>query len=267
MNILQEAINLQQSDVAFALCTIVYSTGSVPRHVGSKMIYLEDGSLIGSVGGGETENRVIQEAKLSLSDGQPRKLVYHLVNPAEGDPGICGGTAEVFVEPYLPHPTVLVVGGGHVGKAVAHLAKWLGYKVVVSDDRPEFCTPEMNPDADEFVICPMAELPDHYRIHSQTYLVLTTRGVPVDTAGLPLLLETPAVYIGIIGSKRRWLTTRKNLASAGISEDKLNKVVSPIGVELKAETPEEIAVSIMAEIMMLRNNASGKRMTMQQSNG
>ena len=267
MNILQEALQLQQSDIAFALCTITHSSGSVPRHVGSKMIYKEDGTLIGSVGGGETENRVIEEARQSLLDGKPRKLVYHLVNPAEGDPGICGGTAEVFVEPFLPHPTVLVIGGGHVGKAVAHLSKWLGFKVVVSDDRAEFCTPEMNPDADEFVVCPMAEIPMHYHIHSQTYLVLTTRGVPVDTAGLPHLLETPAVYIGIIGSKRRWLTTRKNLLTTGIKESDLDKVVSPIGIELKAETPEEIAVSILAEIMLLKNGASGQRMTLQASKG
>ncbi len=171
------------------------------------------------------------------------------------------------MEPFLPHPTIIVVGGGHVGKAVAHLAKWLGFKVVVSDDRPEFCTPEMNPDADEFVICPMAELPDHYRIHSQTYLVLTTRGVPIDTAGLPPLLATPAVYIGIIGSKRRWLTTRKNLITAGITETELNKVVSPIGIELKAETPEEIALSILSEILILKNDASGLRMTMQPAKG
>lgn len=266
MDIYEEVVNLKQKGIAFALCTIVHSSGSVPRHTGSKMIVTEDGSLVGSVGGGETENRVILEAKAALQDGKQRKLVYHLVDPAGGDPGICGGTAEVFVEAILPQPTVIVVGGGHVGKAVAHLAKWLDFRVVVSDDRPEFCTPEMNPDADEFAVCSMADIPNHTRIHSQTYLVLTTRGVPVDTAGLPLLLDTPAVYIGIIGSKRRWLTTRKNLLNDGMSEEKLNKVVSPIGIELKAETPEEIAVSIMAEILMLRTGSSGQRMTMQPTN-
>jgi xanthine dehydrogenase accessory factor len=262
-DILDDVVDLKQKGMGFALCTIVQSSGSVPRHVGSKMIYLEDGSIRGSVGGGETENRVILEARLALRDGQPRKLVYHLVDPAAGDPGICGGTVEVFVEPILPHPTVLVVGGGHVGKAVAHLAKWMGFRVVVSDDRPEFCTAEMNPDADEFAVCDMADIPQNTTVHSQTYMVLTTRGVPVDTAGLPPLLETPAAYIGIIGSKRRWITTRRNLLESGMPEEKLNKVVSPIGIELKAETPEEIAVSIMAEILMIRNQASGLRMTMQ----
>lgn len=263
MNILKEAVKLEDKGVGYAICTIVHSSGSVPRHIGSKMVVLEDGSIMGSVGGGETENRVIQEAGEALQDGKPRKLVYNLVDPARGDPGICGGTVEVFVEPVLPHATVLIVGGGHVGKAVAHLTKWLGFRVVVSDDRPEFCTPEMNPDADELIICDMADIPAHTRIHSQTYLVLTTRGVPVDTAGLPPLLDTPAAYIGIIGSKRRWIATRKNLLESGITEEKLKKVVSPIGLEINAETPEEIAVSIMAEILLLRTGASGKRMTMQ----
>lgn len=262
-DIFQEIIAIRQRSETAALCTIVHSTGSVPRHIGSKMIVMEDGRLIGSVGGGETENRVIQEAKEVITTGKPRKVVYHLVDPASGDPGICGGTAEVYVEPILPDQAVLIVGAGHVGKAVAHLSKWMGYQVVVSDDRPEFCTTENIPDADEFVVCPMADLPNHTRIHANMFVILTTRGVPVDTAGLPPLLDTRAPFIGIIGSKRRWITTRKNLLEAGISEDKLNRVVSPIGLELQAETPEEIAVSIMAEIQMIRTGASGSRMTMQ----
>jgi xanthine dehydrogenase accessory factor len=263
LDIFQEVIAIRKRAETAALCTIVHSSGSVPRHIGSKMIVMEDGRLIGSVGGGETENRVIQEAKDAMQTGRPRKLVYHLVDPASGDPGICGGTAEVYVEPILPDPAVLVIGGGHVGKAVAHLSKWLGYHVIVSDDRPEFCTPEMNPDADEFVICSMAELPQKLRIHANMFVILTTRGVPVDTAGLPPLLDSKAAYIGIIGSKRRWITTRKNLLEAGIPEEKLNRIVSPIGIEIRAETPEEIAVSILAEIQMIRTGASGARMTMQ----
>jgi xanthine dehydrogenase accessory factor len=263
MDIYEEMLRLKQKGIPQAFCTIIHTTGSVPRHVGSKMIVLEDGSILGSVGGGEIENRVIQEGLAAIKNSQPRKLVYHMVDPAAGDPGICGGTAEVYVEPILPQATIFIIGTGHVGKAVAHLAKWLGYRVVVSDDRAELCTPELIPDADEFLICPMAEIPTHTTIHTQTWFVLTTRGVPVDTSGLPALLNTSAAFIGIIGSKRRWITTRKNLMSAGILEEKLNKVVSPIGIELKAETPEEIAVSIMAEILMLRTGSSGQRMTMQ----
>jgi xanthine dehydrogenase accessory factor len=226
------------------------------------MLVKEDGSLAGSVGGGELENRVIQEARQAILDGKPRRLEYKLVKPEEGDPGICGGTAEVYVEPVLPNPLVLVIGGGHVGKAVVHLAKWLGFRVVLSDDRPEFCNPTMVPEADEYILCPMKELPERVKINRSSYLVLTTRGVPIDSPGMPSLLAANPAYLGVIGSKRRWLATRKNLLTAGIPESELNKVISPIGIELKAETPEEIAVSIMAEILMLKTGASGQRMTM-----
>ena len=138
---------------------------------------------------------------------------------------------EVFVEPILPSPMLVVVGGGHVGKAVAHLAKWLGFRVAVSDDRPEFCTPEANPDADDFYPVPLAELPLHLNITPQTALVLTTRGSNVDVAGLPALLDTQAGYIGVIGSRKRWNTTIKELNQQGISDEKLARIHSPIGIE------------------------------------
>ncbi len=264
MNIYEAILDVQKIGMAAALCTIIESHGAVPRHIGSKMLVREDGTLFGSVGGGETENRVIQGAKEVILDGKPRILSYKLVSPAEGDPGICGGQLEVYVEPILPNPVLVVIGGGHVGRAVVHLGKWLGFKTVVSDDRPEFCNAAAVPEADDYVVCKMAEIPEKIKVNSQTYLVLTTRGVAIDTPGMPALMETNAAYLGIIGSKRRWLATRKNLVSAGISEEKLQKVISPIGIELKAETPEEIAVSILAEILMLRNGASGQRMTMKQ---
>lgn len=262
MNIYQAILDLQRKGQSGALCTIIESHGSVPRHTGSKMLVNEDGSITGSVGGGEIESRVIDEAKLSILDGKTRRLSYNMVDPTRGDPGICGGQAEIFVEPILAQPLILVIGGGHVGKTVTHLAKWLGFRVVVSDDRPEFCNPIAVPEADEYVCCSMADIPAKIKINFQSYLILTTRGVAIDTPGLPALLETSAAYIGIIGSKRRWLATRKNLIEMGIKEEKLDKVVSPIGIELKAETPEEIAVSILAEVLILRNDASGLRMTM-----
>jgi xanthine dehydrogenase accessory factor len=183
-----------------------------------------------------------------------------MTDPARGDPGVCGGQVEVFVEPILPPAMIVVIGGGHVGKAVAYLAKWLGFRVAVSDDRPEFCTLEANPSADEFYNCPMAELPLRLNITPHTYLILTTRGSAVDVAGLPALLETPAAYIGVIGSRRRWSETCKKLNEAGITDEQLKRVHSPIGLGLGAETPEEIAVSIMAEILMVRGGGSGKQM-------
>lgn len=260
LEIYKMILQMEKDHMAGALCTIIDTKGSTPRHEGSKMLVLEDGKFIGTVGGGEVENRVRKEAIESLADGKTRLLKYKMVDPEAGDPGVCGGTLEVFVEPIIPKPQLVVIGGGHVGKAIVTLAKLLDFRVVVSDDRPEFCTPEVSPEADEFVCVPMAQLPEKLKITPHTYLVLTTRGSNIDIEGMAPLLDTPARYIGVIGSKRRWITTRKALIEQGISEERLNQVHSPIGLELNAETPEEIAVSIMAEIIMVRNGGTGTKM-------
>lgn len=253
--IYQALAELETRQEVAALCTVVQSLGSTPRHVGSKMLVYADGSILGSVGGGEMESRVIAEAMSAMADGAPRLLQYSMSEPERGDPGVCGGQVEVFVEALRPRSLLVVVGAGHVGRAVVHLARWLGFRVAVSDDRPEFCTPEAVPEAEEYFPGPLEELPARLKITPWTYLVLATRGVPIDVRGLPALLETPAAYIGVIGSKRRWATTRKELLEAGIPQEKLARVRSPIGLELNAETPEEIAISILAEIIQLRRGA------------
>lgn len=259
-NIFQSLAEIERSNESAALCIVTKSEGSTPRHVGSKMLVYPDGRFIGTVGGGELEHRVMLEARTALADGKPRLLHYNMSDPAHGDPGVCGGQVEVFVEPILSPITLVIIGGGHVGKAVTHLAKWLGFQVVVSDDRPEFCNKETIPEADAFYICPMIELPDHLIIDRRTYLILTTRGSSVDAEGLPALLNTQAGYIGIIGSKRRWATTVKELKARGILPEKISQIHSPIGLELQAETPNEIAISILSEVLMVRANTTGRQM-------
>ncbi len=251
---------LEKNNQPAALCTVVKSEGSTPRHVGSKMLVYPDGKFIGTVGGGDLEHRVLDEAWMALSDGLPRYLHYNMADPSRGDPGVCGGQVEVFVEPILPAPTLVVIGAGHVGKAVVHLAKWLGFHVVVSDDRAEFCTPEATPGADEYLPIEMGKLAESLKITNRTYLAVTSRGSGVDAHGLPPLLESKAAYIGVIGSKRRWATTVKALKEKGVKDELIAKVHSPIGLELQAETPEEIAVSIMAEVLMVRDKGTGRQM-------
>lgn len=249
----------KQGDSA-ALCTIIRERGSVPRHAGSKMIVFADGRIEGTIGGGQMESRVIGEALTVLKNGTPKIVSYSLVNPKEGDPGVCGGEVEIFVEPIKPLPTLLVIGGGHVGKALVHLGKWLGFQVALSDDRPEFCSPESVPGADAYLPVPIVDLPTHFKFHSETYIVMPTRGVPFDVEGLPHLLDTPHAYIGVIGSRRRWATAMKQLQEKGVSAEKLARVHAPMGLELNAETPEEIALSIMAEIIMLKRGGTGESM-------
>ena len=227
------------------------------------MLVYSNGNFIGTVGGGDLEHRVLDEAWMAIADGKPRLLSYNMSDPSRGDPGVCGGQVEVFVEPILPAPMIVVIGGGHVGKAVVHLAKWLGFRVTVNDDRAEFCTPEAVPGADAYYAIPMEKLTEQLKITRQTYLVVTSRGSNVDAEGLPSLLDSSAAYIGVIGSKRRWATTVKALKEKGVPDEKIEHVHSPMGLELNAETPEEIAVSILAEIMMLKDKGSGKSMKAQ----
>jgi len=255
--VINELINKQAS---FAICTIVQSSGSTPRHIGSKMTVNQNKEIFGSVGGGELEFRVINEAIECINTGKPKLLSYKMNDLADGDPGICGGQLEIFVEPIKPITKIVVIGGGHVGKALVKLAKWLGFIVVLSDDREEFCNPISVPDADAYVPCNMAELPSKIDLNSNTYIILTTRGVRIDVPGLPALLETNARYIGIIGSKRRWITCKEELLAAGVGSDKVASIHSPIGINIAAETPEEIAMSIMAEILMHKAGTTGDLM-------
>jgi xanthine dehydrogenase accessory factor len=251
MTIYKAVVELEEKNNTGVLCTIIHSKGSTPRHATSKMLVYPDGHIIGTVGGGEVESRVIKEALEAIKDGIPRLLSYNMADPARGDPGVCGGQVEIYVEPIVPKPVLVVIGAGHVGKAVVFLAKWLGFVVVVSDDRVEFCNPEALPGADQYYPIPLDKLASSMEINPWTYMVLTTRGVDIDVGGLPSLLTSNAAYIGVIGSKRRWATTVKKLADMKIDPELVKKVHSPIGLEIHAETPEEIAVSIMAEIIKL----------------
>jgi xanthine dehydrogenase accessory factor len=259
--VFEALLDAQRRGEPVALATIISVDGSVPRHTGSKMLVRADGSIVGTVGGGTLESMVIQEALAALQDGKLRQPSYTLNDLAAGDPGICGGTVQLLIEPVGIAPTVLVVGVGHVGKALAELAKWMGYRVIVSDDREEFCNPEYLPGMADYIVCAPDDISARVDIAAQTYVAALTRGLPVDVRLIPALLTTDAPYIGLIGSRRRWaLTVRALRDEEGLSDEDLARVHAPIGLELQAETPQEIAVSIMAEITMLRRGGTGQHM-------
>ncbi len=259
-SILAALMEAQEQGEAVVLATIVRERGSVPRHAGSKMLVYPDGRILGTIGGGEMESRVIEETEAVLAEGQPRMLPYRLVDPTQGDPGVCGGEVEIFLEPYQPPATVFVIGCGHVGRAVAYLAGWLGFQVVVTDDRAEMVTPELVPGADRYLPGTIEAVLDQFKVTTNTFTIVVTRNVLVDRQLLPHLVATPTPYVGIIGSKRRWVETKKLLKEDGMSSEQLARFHSPIGLELNAETPEEIAVSILAEIIMLQRGGTGERM-------
>ena len=241
-----------------ALATVVNVQGSVPRHAGSKMLVRQDGSIVGTVGGGLMEAQIINEAVAALQDGLTRLPSYTLNDIASGDPGVCGGTVQVFIEPLGVAPTLLIVGGGHVGKALAELGLWTGWRVILSDDRPAYCNPEYVSGLAGYVVCKPSQISEQVTITAQTYVAAVTRGLPVDIDLLPTLLATKAAYIGLIGSRRRWALTQKALhAERGLSDADFKRIYAPIGLELNAETPQEIAISIMAHITMVRRGGTG----------
>lgn len=260
MSIYQTIVELEAKGQPAVLCTIVETKGATPRHEGSKMIVFPDGKIEGTVGGGEVENRVIAEAAEVLRERKSRILHYKLVDPQAGDPGICGGQMEIYMEPILPKLTLVVVGAGHVGRQVVFLAKWLGYRVIVSDDRAAFCSPENMPGADDYLVCQMSKIPTNILINQFTYFIITTRGSDVDVEGLPAIIDSKPGYIGVIGSRRRWINTKTKINQKKDYSVELEKIHSPMGLQLNAETPEEIAVSILAEVMM--NSMSGKNQPM-----
>ncbi len=230
------------------LATVVRTRWSVPRRASSKMLIFADGRTLGTVGGGELEYRVTVAANEALSDGRPRMIEYSLVDPAAGDPGVCGGVTEIYLEPYMPTPTLFVVGAGHVGRAVGELATWLGLRTVMWDDRGDIL--EEAPDVIASAVTgPITEALAAEQLGPNDSIVVVTRNVVVDLEILPALLATPVRYFGLLGSKRRWSTTRAGLIAAGVSAELLERVHAPVGIEIHAETPEEIAVSILAEVI------------------
>lgn len=243
---------------AVVLATVVQTQRSAPRRAGAKMLVWADGRTAGTVGGGEMEHRVRVEAAHALDDRRSRFINYQLVDPLGGDPGVCGGTVDIYLEPYMPQPILLIVGAGHVGQAVAELASLLDYRIVVWDDRPEllsaFRASPSEPGAANLVTSSgrIDELVATLDLSGESAIVMVTRNVALDLDLIPALLGADSGYIGLMGSDRRWATTRAGLANAGIPERQLERIEAPIGIEIHAETPAEIAVAIMASVIANR---------------
>ena len=246
LSALNEAVN---GGAPVVLATIVETDGSVPRHEGTKMVVNADGSSVGTVGGGKVEVEIRKDALRTLEQNSPELRHYTLQDPQRGDPGVCGGTMSVYLEPYMTTHTIYVIGCGHVGKAVVDLAHWLGYRTVAVDDREELMTAEAIPHADVRFEGSVADAVAAHPITERTSVVVVTRSHDLDVEILPVVLDTPARYIGVMGSRRRWGSTSERLIETGTSESSLTRVHNPIGVEIGAETVEEIAVSIMSEII------------------
>lgn len=257
MDIFEEIVRLRREGKRAVLATIVHTNGSIPSYESSRMLVREDGSIAGTIGGGCVEADVWAAAKEVMRGEAPRKMTFHLNNEASYDNGlICGGTLEVFVEPILPQPMLYIFGGGHVSMALAHAAAKVGFGIGVIDDRESFANAQRFPMAEE-IYTSYEEAFEKVLPNSSSYLVIVTRGHRDDLRCLQWAIGKRARYIGMIGSKRKVLSVYKALEQEGIALEKFERVHAPIGLDIGALTPEEIAISITAELIAIRRNGGG----------
>jgi len=231
-----------------ALATLISVSGSTPRDQGAKMLIRQDGSILGTVGGSLLEGKVIEEARNVIKDGKAKILDFDLTGKDQ-EGMICGGLAKVYIEPIVPIPTLFIFGGGHISFYLARIGKMVGFQVVVIDDRKEYSNPVRFPEADETIACDYADVFSRLKIDGLSYIVIVTRGHAYDQTVLEWAITKDTPYIGMIGSRTKIKRIYDNLMAKGISEDTLKKVYAPIGLDIHSETPEEIAVSIIAEII------------------
>ncbi|HLR34338.1 MAG TPA: XdhC/CoxI family protein [Tissierellales bacterium] len=251
---LKEAVKLIERGEEIALATVTKASGSTPREEGTKMIVLEDGTIYGTVGGGNLESRVIDESIEALKNGQSFSLYLPLEKEELGME--CGGEVEVFIDVFKSKPKLLIVGGGHVGLAIYEIASILDFDITVFEDRQELLAKERFPLAKELILGNVEENLSNYPIDENTYIVIVTRGHKYDESCLENVVESNAKYIGVMGSKRKVKVMMDSLKKKGIDEDLLERVYTPIGLNLGGETPEEIAISIMSEILLIKNSGS-----------
>ncbi|MFZ0634303.1 MAG: XdhC/CoxI family protein [Candidatus Acidiferrales bacterium] len=255
MDLFEEIVTMRREGHRGALATIVHTNGSIPSFESSRMLVREDGSISGTVGGGCVEAEVWAAAKEVIQAELPRKMVFNLNNEAAYDSGlICGGTLEIFVEPILPQPRLYIFGGGHVSTAVARVASLAGFWIGVVDDRASFANTERFPMAGE-IYTSYEDAFEKIHPNLSTFLVIVTRGHKDDMRVLEWAVGTEARYIGMIGSKRKVISVYKALEKEGIAPEKFERVFAPVGLEIGALTPEEIAVSIVSELIAIRRKA------------
>lgn len=217
------------------------------------MLVRADGSILGTIGGGSLEERVIREAVGAMRTGKIKRLSYHLTE-GEDTGMVCGGNLEVFIEPVLAEPSLFIFGGGHIALALAKMARLAGFKIVVIDDRPEFATPQRFPEAEQTLVTDFSEAFPKLSIRSSDYIVIVTHGHKGDEVVLERVLRTEARYIGMIGSTKKNEAISSHLRAKGISQELLDRVYTPVGLKINAQTPAEIAVSILAEIIKVRRS-------------
>ena len=256
MDIYEEIVKLRREGRRGAVATIVNVRGSIPSFETAKMLVRDDGSIAGTIGGGCVEAEVWQAAREVMETEKPRSLTFNLNHDPKYDTGlVCGGTLDIFIEPVLPPALLYIFGAGHVSVNLYRAANSAGFDVAVIDDRASYANRDRFPEAKEVIAEDFEPAMARLAPSESSYIVIVTRGHRDDMRVLRWAVQTPARYIGMIGSRRKTITIFRELTKEGIPAQLFDRVHAPVGLDIGAITPEEIAVAITAELIAVRRHA------------
>ena len=252
IEVYNELVKIVEQGQRAVLATIISASGSTPQRAGAKMVIKEDGSSVGTIGGGGAEHKIMQHVREVLKSGKPQIVKFDLSGKDGKVEMICGGEMEVFMEPILGPETLFLFGAGHLSQAMVSIAKMMGFRIVVIDPRPEYTNPERFPKADVLIVDEFENAFPKLNVDEHSYIIIYTSGHISDEKCLAFALKTNAKYIGMIGSRKKSKEVKERLQAKGVPIEALNAVHSPIGIEIGAVTPEEIAISILAEVIKVK---------------
>lgn len=251
MNLYAEIVQLQKKGIACALCKIVNTKGSTPRKIGAQMLVKPNSEIIGTIGGGNLEKKVIENALHQIDKKEAKLFKHDLVHQHNM---CCGGTVEIFIEPIFPMKKLYIFGAGHTGKALANFANQLDFEIYVIDDRKDYLGELSQLNSVNKLHADYKKVLPTLPFDKNTYVVILTYEHEIDRDILSYCINQPHAYIGMIGSQRKIEITKKMFLNASIcNQEKLDTINMPIGIDISAESPEEIAISILAKLIELKN--------------
>lgn len=255
--VLEAALRAEESGEPAALVTVVATEGSTPQKAGAKMLVYPDGRIVGTIGGGCVEAEMTWRARQVIETRKPQMASYDLTADQAGEDGlVCGGRMQVFIEPVEGTPTLCLFGAGHVAQPLARMAKAVGFRVEVADDRVKFANRARFPEADLVLVEEMPEAARRMTLGRNTYAVVVTRGHKGDTQALEAVVGKGLRFVGLLGSRPKLVHLVVGLEEKGVPAEDLAEVRCPLGIEIGATSPEEIAVSILAELIAVRRGVA-----------
>ena len=258
--VLEAALRAEASGEPAAMVTVVATEGSTPQKAGARMVVFGDGRIVGTIGGGCLEAEMSWRAREAIGGRRPKLVSYDLTPDQAGEDGlVCGGRMQVFIEPIEGTPVLCLFGAGHVAQPLAGIAKACGFRVEIADDRVKFANRERFPGADAIVIDEFTAAAARMTLGPNSYAIVVTRGHKGDAEALQAVLGRGLRFVGLLGSRPKVVHIFAALEAKGVAREELARVHAPLGLEIGAQTPEEIAVSILAEMIAVRRGVDPAR--------